>query len=84
MSHYMLMCAHTHETVFDICFSDLDLSIHMYLPVHATWLHFTYSLDCFLTTPRLACLVKACIVVESSVEIKVAQRKRGGSAVDRP
>ena len=28
-------------------------SVHVCLPVHATWLHFIYSLGCFLTTLEL-------------------------------
>jgi len=29
--------------------------VHVWLPIHVTWLHFTYSLDCFPTIPRPTC-----------------------------
>ena len=36
-------------------FSKSVLLIHVCLSEHTTWLHFTYSLGYFLTTPGLAC-----------------------------
>ena len=42
-------CMYPHDTIFDICFSDLILSIHMCLLVHATWHSFYHSLGSFLT-----------------------------------
>ena len=39
----------------DTSFSESVSSIHVCLIVHATWLHFTYSLGCFLLTLRPAC-----------------------------
>jgi len=47
--HCMFECACAHDTIFDICFSNFDLSIHVWLPVHVTWHSFYHLLGSFLT-----------------------------------
>ena len=60
--HCMLVCVCAHDTFFDICFFDSDLSIHVYLPVHAIgfilrthWVVFWQSLHLYIRIPELWC-----------------------------
>jgi len=45
---YLLLCAYANDTVLNACLG-FRLSVHMYLPLHATWHASYHSLGSFLT-----------------------------------
>ena len=75
-------CVYAHDTIFNTCLFKSVLSIHLGFSEHATWIHFTYSLGCFLTTPEPACPDLGASAF-SLLLIRVVQQKRR-SLVDHP
>ena len=82
MPYCMLVYACAHDTIFDICLFDTDLSIQVCLRVYTTWLHFTYLLGYFLTTSGPAFSdSEAWIDADPSAKdqlIRAAQQKHSG------